>query len=227
MFKLDLEKSRGTRDQIANIHLDHRKYKRIPEKNIYFCFIDYAKAFDSVDHNKLWKEMGIADNLTFSCETCMQVRKQQLEQGIEQWTGSKLGKEYIKAVYCRSVYLNYMQSTSCEMSGCMKHKLELRLWEKRQQSQICRWNHPMAENKEKLKSFMMKVKEENEKAELKLNTQKTKIMVSGPITSWQIDGEAMETVTDFIFLGSKITVNSDCSHEIKRQLLLRRKAMTN
>ena len=85
----------------------------------------------------------------------------------------------------------------------------------------------MAENKEKLKSFMMKVKEENEKAELKLNTQKTKIMVSGPITSWQIDGEKMETVTDFIFLGSKITVNSDYSHEIKRQLLLRRKAMTN
>ena len=85
----------------------------------------------------------------------------------------------------------------------------------------------MAENKEKLKSFMMKVKEENEKAELKLNTQKTKIMVSGPITSWQIDGEAMETVTDFIFLGSKITVNSDYSYEIKRQLLLRRKAMTN
>ena len=73
----------------------------------------------------------------------------------------------------------------------------------------------------------MKVKEENEKVDLKLNIQKTKIMVSGPITSWQIDGETMETVTDFIFLGSKITADDDCSHEIKRRLLLGRKAMTN
>ena len=73
----------------------------------------------------------------------------------------------------------------------------------------------------------MKLKEENEKAVLKLNIQKTKIMVSGPITSWQIDGETMETVTDFIFLVSKIMADGDCSHEIKRQLLLRRKAMTN
>ena len=84
----------------------------------------------------------------------------------------------------------------------------------------------MAESEE-LKSLLMKVKEESEKAGLKLNIQKTKIMVSGPITSWQIDGETMETVTDFIFLGSKITADADCSHEIKRHLLPRRKAMTN
>ena len=83
----------------------------------------------------------------------------------------------------------------------------------------------MAESKEELKSLLMKVKEEKEKVGLKLNIQKTKIMASGPITSWQIDGETMETVTDFIFLGSKITANGDCSHEIKRRLLLGRKAM--
>ena len=85
----------------------------------------------------------------------------------------------------------------------------------------------MAESKEELKSLLMKVKEESEKAGLKLNIQKTKIMASGPITSWQIDGETMETVTDFIFLDSKITADGDCIHEIKRHLLLGRKAMTN
>ena len=85
----------------------------------------------------------------------------------------------------------------------------------------------MAENEEELKSLLMKVKEENEKVGLKLNIQKTKIMASSPITSWQIDGEAMETVTDFIFLDSKISADGDCSHEINRCLLLGRKAMTN
>ena len=85
----------------------------------------------------------------------------------------------------------------------------------------------MAESKEELKGLLMKVKEESEKTGLKLNIQKIKIMASGPITSWQIDGERMETVTDFIFLGSKITADGDCSHEIKRRLLLGRKAMTN
>ena len=85
----------------------------------------------------------------------------------------------------------------------------------------------MAESKEELKSLLMKVKKESEEAGLKLNIQKTKIMASRPITSWQIDGETMETVTDFIILGSKITADGDCSHEIKRHLLLGWKAMTN
>ena len=85
----------------------------------------------------------------------------------------------------------------------------------------------MAESEEELKSLLMKVKEESEYAGLKLNIQKTKIMASDPITSWQIDGETVETVADFIFLGSKITADGDCSHEIKRHLLLGRKAMTN
>ena len=85
----------------------------------------------------------------------------------------------------------------------------------------------MAESEEELKSLLMRVKEESEKAGLKLNIQKTKIMASGPITSWQIEGGKVETVTDFIFFGSKITADCDCSHEIKRCLLLGRKAMTN
>ena len=85
----------------------------------------------------------------------------------------------------------------------------------------------MAENEEELKSLLMKVKEESEKVGLKLNIQKTKIMTSGPLTSWEIDGETVETVSDFIFLGSRITADGDCSPEIKRHLLLGRKVMTN
>ena len=85
----------------------------------------------------------------------------------------------------------------------------------------------MAESEEELKSLLMKVKEESEKVGLKLNIQKTKIMASGPITSWEIDGETVEAVTDFIFLASKIIADGDCSHEIKRPLLLERKAVTN
>ena len=85
----------------------------------------------------------------------------------------------------------------------------------------------MAESEEELKSLLMKVKKESKKAGLKLNIQKTKIMASGPITSWEMDGETVETVSDFIFLGSKITADGDCSHEIKRCLLLGRKVMTN
>ena len=85
----------------------------------------------------------------------------------------------------------------------------------------------MAENEEELKSLLMKLKEESEKVDLKLKIQKMKIMASGPITSWEIDGETVETVSDFVFLGSKITADDDCSHEIKRRLLLGRKIMTN
>ena len=110
----------------------------------------------------------------------------------------------------------------------MSHKLELRLWE--EISTTSRYTDDtilMAESKEELKSLFMKVKEESEKAGLKLNIQKTKIMASSPITSQQINGEAMQTVTDFIFLGSKITAYGDFSHEIKRCLLLGREAMTN
>ena len=97
-------------------------------------------------------------------------------------------------------------------------------WEKYQQTQICSWyTTPVAESKEELKSLLMKVKEESEKAGLKLNIQKTKIMASSPITSWQINEETMETVTDFIFLGSKVTADGDHSHEIKDTCSLEKK----
>ena len=129
-------KGSRTRDEIANIHWTTEKQIR---ENQPFCFIDYAKAFDCVDHNKLWKtvkEMGIPDHLFCLLRN---FKKQQLELDKEQWTGSKLGKEYIKAAYCHHAYSTYMHSTSCEMLGWMKrmlgwmkHKLESRLQEKYQ-----------------------------------------------------------------------------------------------
>ena len=142
---------------------------------------------------------------------------------MEQQTGSKSGKEYIKAVYCHPAYLTNMQSTSWETLGWIKHKIA------RRNINNLRYADDtilMAESREELKSLLMKVKEESENICLKLNIQKTKIMAFGPITSWEIDGETMETLTDFIFGGSKITADGDCSHEIKRRLLLGREVMT-
>ena len=136
----------------------------------------------------------------------MQVRKQQLELDMEQQTGYKSGKEYIKVVYCHPAYLTYMQSTSWEMLDWKKHKLESRLPGEINNLRYADDTTLMAESKEELKSFLIKVKAESKNVDLKLNIQKTKIMACGPITSWQIDGETMETVTDFISLGSKIPV---------------------
>ena len=127
------------------------------------------------------------------------------------------------------VYLTYMQSTSCETLGWMKHKVESELPAEISLTSDMQMTSPFSFSSERgeLKGLLLKVKEETEKAGLKLNIQKSKIMASGPITSWQIDGETTETVTDFIFLDSKITVDGDCNHEIKRRLLLGGKAMTN
>ena len=121
-------KGRGTRDQIVNIRLIIKKAREF-QKNIYFCFIDYTKAFDCVDHNKLkiLKEKEYQTTWPVSWDICMQVKKQQLGLDMEQQTGSKFGKKYIKAVYCHPAYLIYMQSTSRETPGWMKLKLESRL----------------------------------------------------------------------------------------------------
>ena len=123
----------------------------------------------------------------------MQVKKQQIEPDMEKQTGSKLGKEYIKAIYCHPAYLISMQSTSYEKLGWMKYKLESRLQGDIHNLRYADDTTLTAESKEELKSLLMKEKEESEKAGLKLNIQKMKIMASGPITLWQIDGETMET----------------------------------
>ena len=141
-----------------------------------------------------------------SWEICMQVRKQQLELDMEQQTGSKEEKEYIKAAYCHPAYLTYMQSTSWETLGWKKHSSGIKIAGRNINNlRYADDTTLMAESEEELKSLLMKVKVESEKVGLKLNNQKTKIMASGPITSWEIDGETVETVSDFILGGSKLT----------------------
>ena len=148
----------------------------------------------------------------------MKVKKQQLEPDMEQWTGLKMG------IYCPclfNLYTEYIMQNAgldgaqagIKISG--RNVSNLRYADD---------TTLMAEREEELKSLLTKVKKESEKAGLKLSIQKTKIMASSPIASWEVDGETMETVTDFIFLGSKITVDGDCSHEIKRCLLLGKKS---
>ena len=193
--------------------MDHEKARKF-QKSIYFCFIEYAKAFDCEDHNKLQKilqEMGIPDHLTCLLRNLCAGQEATVRTGHGTKTGSILGKENVKAVYCHLAYLTYIQRASCKMPGWMKQKQESRLPGRISVSsdmQVTAYLK-LAEIEEELKSRSIKVKEESENVGLKLNIQKTKIIASGPITSWQIDGETMEIVTDFIFLGSKITADGD------------------
>ena len=157
----------------------------------------------------------------------MQVRKQHLELDMEQQTGSKSGKEYVKAVYSPrlfNLYADYIMRNAGLDEAQAGIKISGRNINNLRYADD---TTPMAESKEELKSLLMKVKEEIEKAGLKLNIQKTKIMTSSHITSWQINGETVETVSDFISGGSKITADGDYSHKIKRRLLLGRKVITN
>ena len=166
--------------------------------------------------------MGISDHLT--CLLRNLVKKQQLEPDMEQWTSSKLEKEYIKAVYRHTAYLS--AEYTMWIAGLDESQTGIKIAGRNLNNLRYADNTILtAESKEELKSLLMRVKEW--KGWLKTNIQKTKIMVSSPITSWQTDGEKVETMTDFIFLGSKITADSDCSHKIKRRLLLERKTMTN
>ena len=152
----------------------------------------------------------------------MQVKKQQLELDMEQQTDSKLGKEYAKAACCHLVYLTYIR-VHYEKCWADEAKAGIKIVGRNITNLRYADDTILTAESKELKSLLMKVKEEHEKAGLKLNiSKKTKIMASSPITSWQIDGETMETVTDFTFLGPQITADGDCSHEIKRCLLLGR-----
>ena len=223
-------KGRGTRDQIANIRWIITKAREF-QKNIYFCFIDYCKAFNCVDHNKLQKilkEMGILDYLTCLLrnvyagqEATVTTRHGptdmfQIGKGVRQWC--------ILSFCLFNLYAEYIMRNAGLEEAQAGIKITGRNINNLRYADDTTFT---AESEEKLKSLLMKVKEESEKVGLKLNIQKTKIMESSPITSWEVDGETVETVSDLIFGGSKITADGDCSHEIKRHLLLRGKVMTN
>ena len=131
MFKLSLKAMKPDIKLLTSVGSSDKQESSRKTSTVYFCFIDLSKAFDCVDHNKLWKILQerweYQTTLPASWEICMQVKKQQLKLDMEQQTGSKSGKEYIKAVYCHPAYLTYMHSTLCEILGWIKHKLESRL----------------------------------------------------------------------------------------------------
>uniref|UniRef100_A0A8B9X9V8 RNA-directed DNA polymerase n=1 Tax=Bos mutus grunniens TaxID=30521 RepID=A0A8B9X9V8_BOSMU len=223
-------KGRGTRDQIANIRWIIEKAREF-QKNIYFCFIDYAKALTVWITKKLWeilKEMGIPDHLICLLRKLYAGQEATVRTGHGTTDWFQIGKGVrqgcILSPFLFNLYAEYimrnagLKETQAGIKIAGRYINDLRYTDD---------TTLMAESEEELKSLLMKVKVESEKVGLKLNIQKTKIMASSPITSWQIDGETVETVSDFIFWGSKITADDDCSHEIKRRLLLGRKVMSN
>ena len=222
-------KGRGTRDQISNIRWIIEKAREF-QKNIYLFFIDYAKAFDCVDHNKLWKilkEMGIPNHPTCLLWNLYADQEATVRTGhrttdwFQIWKGVHQG--FILSTCLFNLHAQYIMWNARLDEAQAGIKIAGRnINNFRYTDDTTR----MAESEE-LKSLLMKVKEKCEKVGLKLNIQKTKILACSPITSWQIEWETMETVTDFIFLDSKITADGGCSHEIKRCLILGRKAMTN
>ena len=206
------------------------KSKRVPEKISISALLTMPKPLTvwiTINCGKFWKRWEYQTTWHASWETRMQVRKQQLELDLEQQTGSKLGKDYVKAVYYHPAYLTYMQSTSRNMSGWVSKSWDQDCWKNINSLRYADDTILMTESEENLKSLLIKLKRDNEKPGLKLNIQKTKIMASAPIIPWQIDGETMKTMINFTLGGCKITADGDCSHEIKRWLLLGRKVMTN
>ena len=198
------------------------------QKNIYFCFIDYAKAFDCVDHNKLWKilqERGITDHLTCLLRNLYAGQEATIRNrhGTKDWF--QIGKGVRQGCILPPCLFSFYAEYITRNTGLEEAQAGIKIAGRNINNlRYADDTTVMAESEEELKSLLMKVREDSEKVGLKFNIQKTKIMTSGPITSWEIDGE---TVSDFIFGGSKITAYGNCSHELKRRLLLGRKVMTN
>ena len=210
-------KGRGTRDQIANIHWIIRKAREF-QKNIYFCFIDYAKAFDCVDHNKLWiilKKMVAPHHLTCLLRNLYAGQETTARTGHGTTDWFQIGKGiHLRCILSPCLFNLYAEYI---MRNAGLDEAQARIKISRRNIKNLRYTDDttIMEESEELKGFLIKMKDESEKVSLKLNIQKTKIMASGPITSWQIDGETVETVTDFILGGSKITADGDCSHGIQ------------
>ena len=184
-----------------------------------------------MDHNKLWKilkEMGILDHLTCLLRNLYAGQEATVRTRHGTTACFQIGKGVHQGCILSPCLFNFYTKYIMRNAGLEEAQAGIKI--SRRNISYLRYADDttiMAESEEELKSLLMKVKEESENVGLKLNIQKTKIMASGPIPSWEIDGETVETVSDFIFLGSKITADGDCSHEIKRRLLLERKVITN
>ena len=219
-------KGRGARDQIANIRWIIEKAREF-QKNLYFCFIDYAKAFDCEDHNKLWKilkEMGIPNHLTYLLRNLYAGQEATVRTGHGTTDWFQIGKGICQGCILSPCLFNLYAEYIMRKAGLEEAQSGIKIARRNINNLRYADDTTLMAESEELKSLLMKVKEESKKVGLKLNIQKTKIMASGPITSWEID---RETVSDFILGGSKITADDDCSHEIKRCLLLGRNIMTN
>ena len=205
-------KGRGTRDQIANIHWIVKKAGEF-QKNIYFCFIEYAKAFNCVDHNKLWKilqEMGIPDHLTCLLRNLFAGQEATVRTGHGTTDWFQIGKGVHQGRVLSPCLFNLYAEYIMRNAGLDEAQAGIKTAGRNINNlRYADDTTLMAEREEEQKSLLMKEKEESEKVGLKLNIQKTKIVASGPITSWQIGGEIMETVTDLISGGSKITADGD------------------
>ena len=225
----EFRKGRGTRDQTANIHWLIEKAREF-QKNIYYCFTDYTKLNPlTVWLTTNWRilhEMEIPDHLTCLMKNLYagQEITVQTEHGTTDWFQIRKGvcQGCILSPCLFNLYAEYimrnarLDEVTAEIKIAGRNINNLRYADD---------TTLIAESEEELRSLLMKMKEQSEKSGLKLNIQKTKIMASSPITSWQIDGETMETMTEFIFLGSTITADGDSSHEIKRCFLLGEKKL--
>ena len=223
-------KGRGNRDQIANICWIIEKAGEFP-KNISLFFISYAKTFDCVDQDKLWKalrEMETPDHLTFLLRNLYVGQEKTVRSlyGTTDWFKIEKGVPH----GCLLSPCLYNLCTEHIMRNSGMDELPAGIKIDRRNINNLRYVEDATltvESEEELKSLLMRVKEESERAGPRQNITKTKIMESSSITSWQIKGENVEVLTDFLFLGSKSTVDGDCSHEIRRRLLHGRKVMTN
>ena len=227
MFKLVLEKAEEPEIKLPTSDGSWKKQEF--QKSIYFCFIDYAKAFDCVDHHKLWKilkEMGIPDHLTCLLRNLYAGLEAIVRTGHGTADWFQIGKGVCQGCVLSPWLFNFYAEHIMKNAGLDEAQAGIKI--ARRNINNLRYADDttlMTESKEELKSLLMK--EESEKVGLKLNIQKSKVMASSPITLWQTDGETVATVPDFIFGGSKITADGNCSHEIKRRLLLGRKVMMN
>ena len=194
---------------------------------MYFCFVDYIKAFYCVNHNKLWKilkEVGIPGHLTCLLRNLYAGQEAPVRTGHGTTDCFQIGKGVRQGCILSPCLFNLYSEYIMRNAGLEEAQAGIKIAGRNIKTLD---DTTLITESEELKSLLMEVKEESEKVGLKLNIQKTKIMASGPIPSWKIDGETVGTVADFIFGGSKITADGDCSHEIKRHLLLGRKVMTN
>ena len=229
IFQLYLEKAEEPETKLPT-SVGSSKKQESSRKKFYFCFIEYAKAFGCVDHNKLWKilkEMGIPDDLTCLLRNLYAGQEATVRTRHGTTDSFQIGKGVLQGCILSPCLFNLYGEYIMRNAGLEEAQPGIKIARRNINNFRYADDTTLMAESEELKRLWMKVKEESEKVGLKLNIQKTKIMASGPITSWQIDGETMETGTEFIFLGSKITVDGDCSHEIKRCLLLGRNVMTN